>query len=387
MPERLLDLEHSGGDLRPRYLHACSRPWVQALLHRLDGCVGATRAQVVQRLAARPRLGESSLTWRALVHLTLRLLGFETNACIAPRALRQRLFERAAAQPRRPPEEVLAEVARSLGLSAREVERDLYADLPAEQRLVAPATPLSVEVLTERFNLAQAQGLLLRAVRLTASAEEGAKALLRFARLQRLLCLPEPAPGGGVQLQLSGPLSLFHHTTRYGRAMAAWLPALVAAPRWRLEATCVISGRPRRWRASHTDPIGTTHAPPRRFDSKLEERFFDDLSRVGRGWRALREADPVQVGRRIACPDFTLIHEARGARVPVELVGFWTPEYLRAKWETVRALPPDTRWLLCVDEALASGDLPPPVGAPIFLFRRRIDVQAFLDFVEASLAR
>jgi predicted nuclease of restriction endonuclease-like RecB superfamily len=382
LPERLLDLELNGSSARPRYLDARCRPWVQALLDRLDGCVGAPRDQVVQRLAARPRLGESSLTWRALIHLTLRLFGFETRACLTPRTLRRRLFERAAAQPDRPPGGVLEEVAASLELSTREVVRDLYADLPAEQRLVTPATPLSAGALTERFNLAQAQGLLLRAIHLTASAEEGAKALLRFARLQRLLCLLEPAPEGGVQLQLSGPLSLFRHTMRYGRAMAAWLPALVAAPRWRLEATCVIGGRPRRWRASHTDPIGTTHAPPRRFDSKLEERFFDDLSRVGRGWHALREADPVQVGSHIACPDFTLIHEARGARVPVELVGFWTPEYLRAKWETVRALPSDTRWLLCVDEALASGDLPPPAGAPVFLFRRRIDVQAFLDFVE-----
>jgi predicted nuclease of restriction endonuclease-like RecB superfamily len=199
-----------------------------------------------------------------------------------------------------------------------------------------------------------------------------------------LLCLVEATSSGSARLNLSGPLSLFHHTIKYGRAMAAWLPVVIRAPRWSLTATCRFRGERTRWRADYRDPLGTTHAPLRRFDSKLEERLFRDIRRLDQGWQVLREADPVQLGRRIVCPDFTLVDRKRGLRVPVEIVGYWTPRYLQAKLQTFEALPPSARWLVCVDSSLVATEAKTiAAGDGVFRFERRIDAARFLDHVEA----
>ncbi len=68
--------------------------------------------------------------------------------------------------------------------------------------------------------------------------------------------------------------------------------------------------------------VSEVEQSPLLFDSKLEQRFFRDLRRAAPEWEVLREADPVQVGRQILCPDFTLVHPARRLRIPVEIVGY-----------------------------------------------------------------
>ncbi len=389
LPERLLDLDLDGDTVRPRYVTTRGHLWVQALLDRLAACEGQPRPEVERRLERGPRQGESWFAWRAMCALMLRRHGFEVRACARPLLLRQALFCQAGiADPGEPRHGVLASAAATLEVSPRELERDLYADIPAARVLRPLAEPAGVDEVIEAYNLALAQGLARRAEQLRVTMEGNVKAVLRFAHLRRLLCLAEQDPNGGpVRLSISGPLSLFHHTTKYGNAMAAWLPVLVRAPRWRLEATCLVRDRRRTWRASHADPIGTTHRPVKRFDSVLERRFFRDLSRQAPHWEVLREADPVQIGRRVLCPDFTLVDPARGLRIPVEVVGYWTPEYLRNKWEVLQSLPPDSPWLVCLDENLAGAAGETPAGVPFFRFKKRIDVARFLAFVERWIER
>ena len=387
LPERLLDLELSGDHVRPRYVTTRGHLWVQHLLETLEACSGLPRAEVERRLERPPRRGERWQAWRAMRHLMLRRWGFEVSACRKPALLRRALFCAAGeAGPSAPRAQVLADAAARLELSAGELERDLYADVPAARVLSSPGEGLGVEQAMERYNLSLAQGLARRAEQLEVSMEGNVKAVLRFAHLRRLLCAAhQDHAGGPVRLSLSGPLSLFHQTTKYGNAMAAWLPVLVRAPRWRLQARCVVRDRRLRWHADHNDPLGTTHRPPRRFDSVLERRFFGNLRRLAPQWEVLREADPVQLGRRILCADFTLVDPRRGLRLPVEVVGYWTPEYLRDKWQVLRSLPPGTVWLVCIDETLAAAAGEPPAKIPFFRFRRRIDAQQFLAFVERWL--
>jgi uncharacterized protein len=99
----------------------------------------------------------------------------------------------------------------------------------------------------------------------------------------------------------------------------------------------------------------------------------------------LREIDPVQIGRRIVCPDFTLVDPAHGLRAQVEIVGFWTPAYLEDKLKTLRELPSGTSWILCVDEQHA-GSFAAQRRHPVLLYRRRVDAAALVDLVEAAVA-
>lgn len=394
-PERLLDLELVRGEVFPRYLSARDRLWVQVALDEVEACVGRPRREALARIARPPGFGERPVAWQALQTLVLRLHRPETRACRSPSAIRAALFEEAA---RRWSEEGPDARARATDAAARRLEvapeallRDLYADLPSEQLLGPAREAVGAAELVERYNLALAQSLLVRCDSLEVRARAELRPAIRHAHLRRLLCevMRDPLHDDGVVISLSGPLSLFHATTKYGRAMAAWLPALVGTPGWELEARVWLGGERHRFRASHRDGLAAPAAPPRRFDSALEERFFRELRRLAPAWRVLREADPVQVGRRILHPDFTLVDEARGLRVKVELVGFWTPEYLAAKREALARLPAGERWLLCVDEALPGGGadtLAAAAGGELFRFRRRIDVLSFLAFLERWLA-
>lgn len=411
LPEELLDLEPHRGWAALRYLTTRDHLWVECAVDEVRGCRGLPRAEVEARLRKPPGLGERPLAWRAMVRLILGLHGFRVRAAQPPPLLRQTLFGRAAALPcGTPREQIVAEAAGLLGISPEELERGLYADLPEARSLEEPGISLSVAELIERYNLVQAQSLLLRAESLRVRVAGGLRPIIRFARLQRLLCQlatdplverprlsgsPRVSPSegfhllgdelGAAVLRLSGPLSLFHHTVKYGRAMAAWLPVLVRARRWQLEAACQLRSGRYLWRASCEDPLGTTHLPPRRFDSALEEQFFRDLRRAAPRWQVVREADAVQIGSHILCADFTLVDAERALRIPVELVGFWTPEYLQQKLAVLRRLPLERPWLVCFDESLAATEPGLFPGGPIFRFRRRIEVRSFLTFLEEHL--
>jgi predicted nuclease of restriction endonuclease-like RecB superfamily len=76
--------------------------------------------------------------------------------------------------------------------------------------------------------------------------------------------------------------------------------------------------------------------PPEEFDSTLEQEFFHRWGEAPRdGWSIRREGDLLHRGQRVFIPDFVFEHKD-GRRVFLEIVGFWTPEYLEAKIKTLR---------------------------------------------------
>ncbi len=394
LPRRLLDVDVTAERTLPRYLGQRDRVWVGELRERLVHLENASRAEIGVRLAERPSWGERPRAWRAMLHLLLAQLAFDTRSPFEPPALRRQVFTAAA--------------ARAAGVARREVLLALGSDLPgqpepealigalyadrrAERRLrtVAPLRSVGPEALIERYNLALAQGLVCRAERVELRLGEQVKAALREARLARLLVLAESA-GGQTLLHLSGPLSLFRQTLRYGRQLARWLPVVTAlrGP-WKLTARVRLDeARPRRFELATGDPIGSTHRELSRFDSKVEARLFADLaaSPAGELWEVLREAEPVQLGRRIVCPDFVLVERGGSRRVAVEIVGFWTEAYLRYKLALLGALPPTERWLLCVDSSLAADVEAALPKLPVLSYERRVDADALLTLIEQGAA-
>ncbi len=83
----------------------------------------------------------------------------------------------------------------------------------------------------------------------------------------------------------------------------------------------------------------------------MEEGFAKKWGDVPReGWTLIREGEILHQGQKAFVPDFVFRHED-GREVPMEIVGFWTPEYLEAKRETLRAFR-DRRLLLAVAEGI-----------------------------------
>ncbi len=278
---------------------------------------------------------------------------------------------------------VLAAGARPFGLSAAEADEHMFADLPGERRLRVPELPPEPQALAARTNLALAQGLLRLASEVTIDIYGNARAVIRQVRLRRLLCNVRRTGAEGVRLEVSGPFSLFHHTTMYGRALASILPLLPWCTRFDLESRCMIRDRVLSVHLGPGDPIAVG-AMPRAYDSRLEERFARDFVRANLDWDLVREPEPVPAGEFLVFPDFAVVHRHdKSRRFLLEIVGFWTPDYLREKLGRLRAMP-HIPLVLCIDRGLncSAGELPP--HARVVWFRRRIDPGAVLAVIEGS---
>jgi len=117
---------------------------------------------------------------------------------------------------------------------------------------------------------------------------------------------------------------------------ARFLPALLACKGWELAATVQTP-----WKAmaklliSDADRF-TSHLPaPQESDSALEESFATKFGPARDGWRLIREGDILCEYQTTFVPDFTFRHDD-GTEVFLEIVGFWTPEYLDQKRQTLR---------------------------------------------------
>lgn len=392
-----LDVVFDGDRVIARWLTARDQGWVESILDLLSALESRPRADVEERLA---RLRPEAVRWQAWRGVTRMLLsrrGFDVSSAVVPRQARRTAFLLAARRPTWPRERIVAEAAAELGIDAATLDASLHADLP-ERRVLGPdLEPLSPVAAIEAWNLALAKRLLLRTVEVRVELAGALGPVLRFARLQGLQVEARAPVGAGeaTELVVAGPLAVHGFVERYGRALAAWLPALTRTTGWRLEALCLLDGVRHRFSASDRDPIGTTHRLTRRFDSAVEARLSRDLKHRGGPWQVLREADPVQLGGTILCPDFTLVDPARGLRVPIEVVGFWTPVYLARKVALARRLAGSLPWVLCIDAGLAApleaaaersagapGPSFPPPGVDVLWFRGRIDVEELVALVE-----
>lgn len=255
-----------------------------------------------------------------------------------------------------------AEAAAALGCTVDEVKRLLYADAPGA-RLLVRAPAFDGRALLARYNLELARAVLLDAERVWVTARGGWRGTFRAIKSARLMHQVRRA-GRSYRVELTGPAAAYVvRPARYGARFARVIPALSRSSGWRLEAelnrdgqkvTFRVRGRPRP--EAGGAPIGA-RARQARYDSEWERSLATDFrGKFGRergGWRLERESTPVVAGDELFLPDFTLRH-ADGREALVELVGFWTPEYLEAKARKVAAAQLD-HLILVVYQGLAVG--------------------------------
>jgi predicted nuclease of restriction endonuclease-like RecB superfamily len=350
---------------------------MRAVLDAFDAYVGRTVAEREAELPARVRAiahdhGVTARVADGALHLLSRRFKAKVKSVVEPREARRVVFEESAHGDIFDRGAVLRRAAARLSVTVDAVEASLFADRPAARQIVAPAAPSLPNEAIEAYNLALVQGLLLLSERVVVDVREHVRAVVRFAKLTGLLCTCS-AQENGTRLEISGPLSILRQTTRYGFSLATFFPAVVSTAQFQLEALCILRGEPRHVTIEATDRIARTHKLPRDADSAVERALARDVRRIGGPWTLEREADAIPVGHRLFFPDFTL--RRPGAAVLVEIVGFYTPEYLRSKLEVLRQAR-DYPVIACIDESLAcaDGDVP----ATVLRYKRRVDARELL---------
>ena len=322
------------------------------LVRRLEG---RPRACVAEALRRQERRVKDSRRLAGVSKALLDLCVFEPlpGAEQAP-AVREALWRaRSDYWPPMPGDRQLPyrQAAEQLGLTMEDVERLLYADRTGES-ILRRAPAIDGAGLLDRYNLELSRGVLLNARTLTLSARGGWRGIFAAVKLARLMYrleragVPGKRRGGTYRVELSGPAAPFVvRPERYGARLARVVPAVVRAPGWSLDAALgdlVIRNRRHsglRFHLSAASAPFATRRRRRRYDSRWERGLALDFARLMReergGWRLEREVTPVALGSELFIPDFTL-RRSDGHEVIVEIVGFWTPEYLETKLRKVR---------------------------------------------------
>lgn len=382
LPTRLLSVRRTDdGSVVPAWLTPRDDVWLRELAAEAAASDGRRVDDTGQRLVelvapVARRHGVPRRIVEAVWLVERRRWKTRIDAPCSPERLRRVLFDLAAERGR---EEALATAAHELAIEPAKVLPSLFADRARARRLVAPIPSASAPDLGAAYNLALVQSLLARATEVTAVVRANLHSVVRYAKLLGLMTTFDEAADGATRVTLSGPLALFHETLKYGRALAAWFPAVVATPGWSIEAQVILGAETLRLALDGAAPVPRTHALPRAHDSKLEARLEKDLRRLSSAWTIERETTVIRAGGRLFFPDFALV-SPRG-RVLVEVVGYWTPEYLAAKSVLLRGA--GVPLVFCADERHARADM---VSDPrVLLFRRSVDAASLLAACERAL--
>ncbi len=270
-------------------------------------------------------------------------------------------------------------IASEIGKPWPEIEAALYVDVIDYQPLRSFTGFDSPEALLSRYNLAQLQACLYKARAMLVKASADFAPIVRYAKLARLLVDSRRISPTEYRIDLSGPASVLHETRRYGINFATFVSALVACRSWSMTATLITPwGRDAQLRLTSEDGYRSHVATPAEFDSEVEQALAKKWGESQEGWRLVRDAGILQEGQSTFVPDFLLKHED-GREAFLEVVGFWTPEYLAAKRKTI-SLFKNRRILLAIPQRTAK-DGAESAGAVVY--KTRIKPEEIVKAVEA----
>ena len=314
---------------------------------------------------------------------------------VEPLVLREAVFTRAAAHRRSLPdggafdgEAIVAEVAAQLALAPDVVRDGLYADLK-ENQVLTQFAPISGPGLVARYEMAQKQAVLLRAVRvvvtLTCADAAGYRLFFRRLKFRRLLYTVAEGVDGGYRIEIDGPFSLFQAVTKYGLQLALLLPALNEAGQWALDAD-ILWGPDREphklrleGRRGASSPDDEAPLPDE--VEKLRSRF----DALGSAWNVASANELLDLpGVGLCVPDLVFTHAGTRHVAHLEVMGYWSREAVWRRVELVEAgLPYSIIFAvssrLRVSEDALDDDLP----GQLYVYKGVMNAKAILERLDA----
>lgn len=260
--------------------------------------------------------------------------------------------------------------------------RTLYGDLPDNNRLKKFTHSLTAEELIRRYNLALAQGLLYRCIRMRVWLWDSYKTVFHYLKLAGLIHFIRKQ-GDHFYLHLDGPLSLFRRTQKYGINFARFLPGLMLAEHWKLSADIQTEKGLRQFVLDQNCGLHSHYQKDDPFDSTVEQALYKGFQKRKTLWDIRREAEIIDLGNTVLIPDFTFIHPD-GVSVLLEIVGFWTPDYLNKKLNKIdRAKRTDL--IIAVNDKLNCTK--EQFFGPIIFYKTRVKTSDVLNALEEFLQK
>lgn len=393
------------GQIYPRYVDPQApqnQELAQQVRQTFQNHLGKSREQLTQYLEELEGHKNFKLV-RGLAQLLERKCLFQEASLpipLEPKQLRRWFFRRGYVTEAKEREALLAEAARVFNADLASLSSSFWADREEKQILqsfwlpyapsaasaaastgIHTSTPVAeLDVppvdLLRQYNLSLTQTLLFDALELWFQASGNYQEIFRQVKYLGLMYEAVEEFPGRVKVKVDGPASLFKETTKYGTALAKLLPALTRAETWQLWAHIKEGNKHYTFELSHAKralfPQKGTAEEREQFDSAVEENFARRIRHLMPDWQIRREPMILKAGPHIFIPDFGF--ERRGLQYYLEIVGFWTPEYLERKLGKLKAV--EAPLLIAVDKHLncAEEDLQ-QTGKEVFTYEKTLPLE------------
>ena len=343
-----------------------------------------------------------------------------SSSIVTPMLIRRKLFEESSKQgltlSDSQRQAIVQQIASQIHLSSNDIEALMWSDKDENLALIQ-FDIISPKDLILWYNLSLFQTLLFRCTRLEFYVKGGIhwKHVLRNVKKYGLMYTLEYNSEVGqyndsVKCVLEGPLSLFKMTDRYGTSMAKLLPSIIGTPTWKISGSIVkktddgqkiysiemSNDDSKEFLRSTIDTRYQNNGDKINdgdhvYDSSTEEEFakkfyqrFDQNDRFG--WKISREPDPLIADGKAMIPDF--LFERFGRKVYLEIVGFWTKEYLERKAAKLKMLFRDNEknkknknidLLVAVNSELSCSQIETISKDRIFTFKKDVSIKPVLE--------
>lgn len=387
-----------GNRIFPRYLQSDDPRHLQTaadLALIVEQHAGRRRAELEQALDEYIGVGTDYKILRGLIKLLQDRCEFETAGSKDPAEIRRALFTKASG--RHPVlaegvrEQIIAEAAAELECSPGEVMAGLYADLADNQKLIA-FEKMSAEELLDRYNLAQAQALLYRCSEMQLWIEPQSPSVTRrlFSEIKafRLIHSIRGAITGdaerGYEVRLSGPVSIFHRSQKYGIQMAVFLPALLLYPGWRMRAEVgTKTGAAFFDLDSDQDRLRSHYVAEdvQAINPQLA-KLLNEFNKLAGEWNAELNQEVIDLGEIAFVPDLAFTREG-GEPIYLEMLGYWTPRSLNERLKEFARAGFKNYAIAASEEMRCSRDAPSQLPANVIVYKKSLNARE----LQAKLAR
>ncbi len=241
--------------------------------------------------------------------------------------------------------QIIYEATLEFNLGKDEIESAIYSDLD-DELILKEFAPLKTEQLLLWYNLCLTQTLLFHSTEMQFTTSGNWQQIFRQVKKLRLIYDVWKIKDT-VWIKIDGPISLFKLNRRYGTSIAKLLPIIITNDKWVIKSKILRNGYQSNkcllncYLTSDKDgkimnfqqKQSTTSAS---YDSDIEQNFALNFESLKTGWILRREPEPIPLENSVMIPDFSF--EKEGTRVYMEIVGFWTSDYLKRKVKKLQQL-------------------------------------------------
>ncbi len=374
LAKNLLLVNFRGGNVKPKYLHDVNQ--AEQISSIFNECIDKKFKELKKELM-KLELGKTNFkVIRGLAELIQRMCEFAPSTDLDVLKIRRALFEKGFVVDEEKRDFIIRTIAGEFGVSKNDIENAMFADLPKEQELKQINVP-TPEELVRRYNLSLTQTLLFNATEMIFTVGENYQQIFRTINYLGLMYETD-----GTEIRVNGPVSLLKNTKKYGSSFAKLIPYIIKSNNWSIEAK-IEMGRGNEPRIftfnlnSRDDvPLPMKKEEEIEFDSEVEEKFYKDLTIYASDWEIKREPTFIKAGNYVIIPDFGFYKN--GIKLFLEVVGFWTPEYIKKKIKKFNQT--DTKIIAAVNQNLkcSKEDFP---GDVIF-YKKHIPIKPILDILK-----